>query len=509
MRVLLVSPGFHGYHSAIAAALTARGHDVSTVVYDDHGGVVGRTWHQLRHQLPHRLGAGELRRLAREETAAAVDAVRQASPDAVVVVKGDTLGPEFWDAVAGLPRVTWLYDEVRRTRWSLDRLAEVGPVASYSAHDDAAFVAAGIDSRHLPLAYDHRARAHAHLAAQRRRHLRRRALPRTRGGAARAAASAAYACAPTAATGPATRSTACGPGGSPPPPCPPGATCHAPAAYDVMAASVATLNLHGDQDGFTMRTFEAAGVGAVQLVDRGDVADLYEPGIEVLPWTSLDELADLCRRAATDTAWADGGPRSGPATHPRRAHLRPPRRGPGGRMGHGLKHPADLVAWRRWHESRHPVRHVARSARARLRPPAEAHVDLLAAGGDADVLVAVEATHASVDRAVVAPLAHLDPRRTAVVAPVGWQPPAAYADHSRRTVTLHDLDVPGVRAVLAAGHYTEIGAAAFALAEDGAAPFFVSQHGALTPFAPPLPRAAHLLAWSELDARSGPPAART
>ena len=38
MRVLLVSPGFHGYHSAIASALTARGHDVTTHVYDDHGG---------------------------------------------------------------------------------------------------------------------------------------------------------------------------------------------------------------------------------------------------------------------------------------------------------------------------------------------------------------------------------------------------------------------------------------------------------------------------------------
>jgi hypothetical protein len=168
-------------------------------------------------------------------------------------------------------------------------------------------------------------------------------------------------------------------------------------------------------------------------------------------------------------------------------------------MGHGLRHPADLVAWRRWHESRHPVRHVARSARARLRPPGEVRVDLLVRGGDADVLVAVEATHTSVDRAVVAPLAHLDAARTAVVAPVGWQPPAAYADHARRTVPLSDLDLPGVRAVLAAGHYTEIGAAAFALAERRGAPYFVSQHGALTPYAPPLPRDAHLLAWSEVD----------
>ena len=36
MRVLLVSPVFHGYHSAISAALAARGHLVATHVYDDH-----------------------------------------------------------------------------------------------------------------------------------------------------------------------------------------------------------------------------------------------------------------------------------------------------------------------------------------------------------------------------------------------------------------------------------------------------------------------------------------
>lgn len=169
-------------------------------------------------------------------------------------------------------------------------------------------------------------------------------------------------------------------------------------------------------------------------------------------------------------------------------------------MGHGLRHPADLVAWRRWHESRHPVRGAARSVRARLRPPAGTQVDLLSPGPDADVLVAVEATHASVARAVVAPLDHLEPGRTTVVAPVGWRPSAAYATHRRRTVALSDLaNLVRPRAVLAAGHYTEIGAAAFAVADDRDLPFLVSQHGALTPYAPPLPRAARLLAWSEAD----------
>lgn len=169
-------------------------------------------------------------------------------------------------------------------------------------------------------------------------------------------------------------------------------------------------------------------------------------------------------------------------------------------MGHGLRHPADLVAWRRWHKSRHPIRGAARSARARLRPPADTQVDLLSSDPDAELMVAVEATHASVARAIVAPLDHLEPGRTAIVAPVGWQPPAAYVSHRRRTVALSNLPaLVTPRAVLAAGHYTKIGASAFALAEDLGVPFFVSQHGALTPFAPPLPRAAHLLSWSDAD----------
>lgn len=169
-------------------------------------------------------------------------------------------------------------------------------------------------------------------------------------------------------------------------------------------------------------------------------------------------------------------------------------------MGHGLRHPGDLLAWRRWHESRHPIRFVARHAKARIRRAAPTGVALLAPADRAEVLVAVEATHASVDRAVVAPLTHLPPERTAILAPSGWQPPAAYDGHERRTITLDRL--PGLvdpAVVLAAGHYTGIGEAVFAVADERDLPFYVSQHGALTPFAPPLPRAARLLAWSEAD----------
>ncbi len=169
-------------------------------------------------------------------------------------------------------------------------------------------------------------------------------------------------------------------------------------------------------------------------------------------------------------------------------------------MGHGLRFSDDLSAWRRWQESRHRTRSLARRARHTVRRTAPSQVDVLTPGADSDVLVAVEATHASVHRAVVAPLAHLDAASTSVVCPPGWVAPMEFASHQRTTLPVDEIArilTPDV--VLAAGHYTEIGAAAHHLAEQRAVPFLVAQHGALTPYAPPLPAGAHLLAWSEED----------
>ena len=302
--MLLVSPGFHGYHAAISAALAARGHDVSTHIYDDHGGLAGRTWHHVRHEVPRRLGAGSHRGLSRDETARAARSVDQSRPDAVVVVKGDTLEQEFWDALNGLPRVTWLYDEVRRTRWTLDRLAHIGPVASYSAHDNTAFATAGLSSRHLPLAFDHRlvlsptAIRSAEISFVGARYPTREEV--LTGLHDRGVPVRAYGRDWSGHPVDRVRTWRVGS-----PPVPAERDVSRAQAYDVMKASAATLNLHAKQDGFTMRTFEAAGVGAVQLIDRSDVHGLYEPGVEVLPWTSLEELADLCRRARDDHGWAE------------------------------------------------------------------------------------------------------------------------------------------------------------------------------------------------------------
>lgn len=304
MRVLLVSPGFHGYHAAISTALVARGHHVSTHVYDDHGGIIGRARHQLRHQLLGKLGAGSLRRLAQEETTRAVLGVEDSRPEAVVVIKGDTLEQSFWDALSGIPRITWLYDEVRRTRWTVERLGRIGPIATYSGHDASAFGFAGLDARHVPLAYDHRLvpspprTRTPFVTFVGARYPRRQDVLMGLHGAG----------VPVRVYGrdwsghPVDRLRTWRIGT---PALPAERDISRSHAYEVMAASAATLNLHGDQDGFTMRTFEAAGVGGVQLIDRTDVAGLYEPGDEVLPWTTEQELVELCRRAQTDIAWSD------------------------------------------------------------------------------------------------------------------------------------------------------------------------------------------------------------
>lgn len=302
--MLLVSPSFHGYHASIAAALTDRGHSVTTHVYDNNGGARGRAWHQLRHQLPHKLGAGAHRGLRRETTGRAELAVRRTRPQVVVVIKGDTLGDAFWDSIARLPRVTWLYDEIRRTQWSTERLAGVGPIATYSRLDDIDFTAAGLDSRHLPLAFDHRLVAHptsrrtgdiTFIGARYATRERVLQLLNDHGLPIRA-----YGRDWSGHPFDRLRTWRIGT-----PDIPSGRDLARASAYDVMASSAATLNLHGDQDGFTMRTFEAAGVGGVELLDRSDGGELYEPGTEVLPWTTSDELISLCRRVLIDKRWAE------------------------------------------------------------------------------------------------------------------------------------------------------------------------------------------------------------
>lgn len=298
MKVLVVSPVFHGYWQAIVGAIQALGHDVRAHCYDS-GGVSARLANAASHRVPVLRGANEVR-----ATQAAIDALRAIRPDAVLVVRGDILGGAWWDACAraGTRTAVWLYDELHRMRYATGTLATVDAVFSYSWADVATLRTRGIQARFLPDGYDSLLRFTKHptsaVTLVGARYARRE----------RILTALAAANVPVAAYGrewsrhpwdvlrtarwrsprlPAHRDLA------------------RSAYYGVMAGSLATLNVHGDgHDGLSMRTYEAPGVGALQLIDRPSVSEFYEVGSEVLVFHDDQELLDLVHRARRDSGWA-------------------------------------------------------------------------------------------------------------------------------------------------------------------------------------------------------------
>lgn len=302
-RVLVVSPVFHGYWRGISAALAAHGYETREHLYDQRTSIRSRVKYKVRHELPQRLGHGDHQELEQLTTLAAIRAVRESQPDVVVVVKGDALGDDFYSEISGRARVLWLYDELRRTRWEGRDISIAGPVCSYSPADTRALSDAGLTAMFLPLAYDHRliakptpkrnadvvfigARypgrektlvdlaAHGIPVRVYGRDWSHHVWDRLRTWEARR------------------------------PALPSGRDLERAEAYSAMMEASATLNMHGDQDGFTMRTFEACGVGALQFIDRDDLNGLYDDGVDLASFSSVDELADLCRRATSDRAWS-------------------------------------------------------------------------------------------------------------------------------------------------------------------------------------------------------------
>lgn len=299
-RVLLVSPGFHGYWRAIAAAFESLGSDVTAHRYDEHSTFAERAQNKLLHDLPDQLRWGAAEDLS---TRRAVERLRAGSYDAVVVVKGDQLGTAWWEALdqSGLPSVVWLYDEIRRTRYAPDFLTSVGPIASYSKQDVGLLQEAGAHTAHVPLGFDSLlgfapvpSSAVTLVGA---RYPNREAL--MVGIASAGVPSRAYGREWSRRLWDVARTRRLRGAGVPA-----GGDLDRAAAYGVMAGSLATLNIHSNQDGFTMRTFEAAGVGGLELVDRADVSEFYEVGTEVLVFEGIDDVVDAARKAQLDRVWA-------------------------------------------------------------------------------------------------------------------------------------------------------------------------------------------------------------
>lgn len=306
-RILLVSPAFHGYWRSISTALQSQGHEVVVHCYDEPRNFKEKLENKLLHDLPEKLrwstAAGAMTRKT-------IESLQDARPDVVIVVKGDQLESEWWTEVArsGAARVTWLYDELRRMRYSRELLTQIGPIASYSPSDTEVLREWDVPAVHLPLAFDHRVVVRPENQAGitfvgARYPSRERVLKDLQDGGIYVKAYGrtwSRHLLDVARTRQFKNSgIAAGP------------DLPRERAYGVMAGSPATLNLHGDQDGFTMRTFEAPGVGALQLVDRVEVGQYFELGTESLAFSSKEELTELSRRAFVDTPWADNIRRAG------------------------------------------------------------------------------------------------------------------------------------------------------------------------------------------------------
>jgi spore maturation protein CgeB len=310
-KVLLVTPAFHGYGDSIGNALRRRGHDVTVHAYDAHVGAWAKARHKLTVELPEqlfgRLGADRMASAARRATDATLEVHAATRPDVVLVIRGDLFEPRFWDRLdeTGKPFVVWLYDEVRRMRYDVTTLARATAVTSYSPLDVQSLREQGIDAHHLPNAFD---RDRQVLRPTVRRDevtfvgARYPDREQTLVGLHEAGV-------PVRAYGrdwsrhPADRLRTWRwhrPG------VPAERDVDRDTAYAVMAGSTATLSMHTDQDGFAMRTFEACGSGAVQLIDRPDLDGLYDDGVELATWETFEELLELCARARTDLTWAQG-----------------------------------------------------------------------------------------------------------------------------------------------------------------------------------------------------------
>lgn len=299
-KLLLVSPVFHGYWTTIQDALAELGYSVTTHLYDAPRTLTERIKNKVIHDLPERFQPQSTQESVTDAVIATYQCIK---PDIVLTVKGDILGRRWWELLneSSARFGTWMYDEMRRMRYSESDYELLGRIASYSPLDVETLNARGLDALEVPLAFDAKMPI-GHKTCEEVSFVGARYGDRE--PMLQALAQAGI---PVKAFGKQwsrhwwdiarTRNFNH-------PRIETGRDLNRSEAYGVMASSPATLNIHGDQDGFTMRTFEASGVGGLQILDRMDVDRYYVPGEEVLVYQSREELIDICHRIVAEPAWA-------------------------------------------------------------------------------------------------------------------------------------------------------------------------------------------------------------
>lgn len=303
MRVLLISPVFHGYWRSYSNALEQLGHTVETCIYQAFESLGAKLRNKLVYELPERFGSsrGEAA-FSRHVTEAALAKLDATKPEALLVIKGDVLEERFWDEVnrRRIPSVLYLYDDLTNMRHTRATLAAAGHVATFSPRDCEKLATEGYSVSYVPLFFDSELRfspvvQDAVVFVGARYPDRERAL-----------AGLNEAGVPVIAYGrewsrhPFDRLRSW--------------RLRRPAvegrrdvdlarSFGIAAGAAAAFNMNGSQDGFNKRTFEIAGAGGLQLIDRADVDQFYEPDREVLVFQSQEHLLELAQRALRDREW--------------------------------------------------------------------------------------------------------------------------------------------------------------------------------------------------------------
>lgn len=304
-KLVIVTPSFHGYYEAFENAFQAAGFRTQTIRYDGFTTVLSKARNKLELELPELLGRDRSAERARRLSEPVIAALRAAKPDLLLVIKGDALSDAFWESVEELrvPYVVWFYDEMRRMGFTRERVASFPKIATYSALDAQEIAGRGLTVQHIANGFDtftpYRERGDRsevtfigaaypnRIAVMEQLHrdgVKVRAYGRTWSHDLRDRART---------------------WNSPRPAIPAERDVSRADAYGLMKGSLANINSHFNQDGFTMRTFEAPGVGGIHLIDRPDVAEIYEVGREVLVYESHEELLDHIGRVRRDAAWAN------------------------------------------------------------------------------------------------------------------------------------------------------------------------------------------------------------
>lgn len=183
---------------------------------------------------------------------------------------------------------------------------------------------------------------------------------------------------------------------------------------------------------------------------------------------------------------------------------------PGG-IRSGLAYPDSLDDWRAWQtrQRRIQVAKASLTARAKNRgrkpaaEPAPRYVSVSRSGSvPGRTLIAIDSDSPTAIANSIPVLQYLSGSVTLVMPETLQLPQLAGEEWTGRPLEddpAADLAAERPTAVLSLGHYLGAGALVHAVAERTGARELVVQHGALTPFAPPLPREVTLLAWSEED----------